>query len=355
MVPTGSLYHVIVNGMAYPTDLATLRQWVQQGRVRPETLVGKGTMKPIPAREVPALREAFAQVAPPTYAPPTPPSYAPPQPQNSGYSQPYVPPTPPPPSYAPPSGGYGQSYAPPSNPQLQNSGYAQPYAPPTPPSPPAYAPPQSQNSGYSQPYTTAPSLNAPTPPPRPAASGTMAPLQPFHRDYAASASSGYSQPYAQPVSAPVYGAVSPLLATGTFPNEFHKQDDRYIDAMTKIRTGWITGLVIASLTFLMVSVVVLSGKSFAGLSAFGYIDVLIGLGLSFGIYCKSRICAASMVIYYVLSKIVMMVLVSDSGPGATRGAGMIVVPIFITIALVQGAIGTFKYHELKAEAERGRF
>lgn len=324
MVPTGSLYHVIVNGMAYPTDLATLRQWIQAGRVRPDTLVGKGTMKPIPAREVPALRDCFTQAAPPSYAPPTPPSYAPPQPQNSGYSQPYAPPTPPP-SYAPPSGGFTQSYAPPSNPQLQNS-------------------------GYSQPYTTAPSLNAPTPPPRPPASQTMAPLQPFHPGYSAAAASGYSQPYAQPVTAPAYGAVPAYVAAEPFPNEFHKQDSRYVEAMKMIKAGWIAGVVVGSLTFLFTTLVVLTGKSALGLNAFAYIDVFIAYGLAFGIFCKSRVCAILMVVYYILSKIALMA--AAGGPPNVAG---VVVPIALTICFIQAAVGTFKYHELKADAARGQF
>ncbi len=385
MVPTGSLYQVIVNGMAYPTDLPTLRQWVQQGRVRPETLVGKGTMKPIPAREVPALRDCFAQAAPPSYAAPTPPSYAPPQPQNSGYSPPYASQTQPPPSYAPPSGGFTQPYAPPSNPQLQNSGYSQPYTPATPPSPPAYpspqpqnsgysqpyasqtqpppsyappsggygqayAPPsnpQLQNSGYSQPYTTAPSLNAPTPPPKPPASQTMAPLQPFQQGYSAS---GYSQPYAQPVSAPAYGAVSPFPTAEPFPNEFHKQDSRYVDAMKKIKAGWITGVVLGVLTFLIITVVVWAGVDFLGISALMYIDVLIIFGLAFGIFFKSRTCAVLMVVYYIVSKLLMI-----AEMGAPKNVASLALPIAITIIYIQAVVGTFKYHELKAEAARGQF
>lgn len=322
MVPTGSLYQVIVNGMAYPTDLPTLRQWVQQGRVRPETLVGKGTMKPIPAREVPALRDCFAQVAPPSYAAPNPPSYAPPQPQNSGYSQPYPSQTQPPPSYAPPSGGFTQPYAPPSNPQLQNS-------------------------GYSQPYTTAPSLNAPTPPPKPPASQTMAPLQPFQQGYSAS---GYTQPYAQPVSAPAYGAVSPFPTAEPFPNDFHKQDSRYVDAMKKIKAGWITGVVLGVLTFLIVTVVVWAGVDFLGIGAFMYIDVLIIFGLAFGIFFKSRTCAVLMVIYYIVSKLLMI-----AEMGAPKNIAGLALPIAITIIYIQAVVGTFKYHELKAEAARGQF
>ncbi len=279
MVPTGGLYHVIVEGMAYPTDLDTLRQWIQQGRVTPETLVGKGTMKPIPAREVPALREFFQSAAPPPYAPPT------------GYPPPYQQPAPP------------QPYPP---------QYQQPYAPP---SSPAYAPPTSS-------YGAAPAYS-------PAAAPA---------------------PYGQ---APVYGTVPAYVNSyeEPFPNARHKQDPRLTDALKKIKTGWIMGVIVGILTFLIVTVVVVTNTSIAGLNVFSYLDVVIVFGLSFGIYRNSRVCAVLMVMYYILNKIIMLAS-APSGPNAVGG---ILVPIFITIGFVQAAIGTFKYHELKAEAESGQW
>jgi serine/threonine-protein kinase len=385
MVPTGSLYHVIVNGMAYPTDLPTLRQWIQEGRIQPDTLIGKGTMKPIAAREVPALREFFAVPPPPAYAPPPPPSYAPPTnpnvyaPASGGYTQPYAPPTnpyptntgytqpspsfPPPASHPPPTGGYTQPYAPPTNPYPSNTGYTQPspsFPPPASHPPPTggytqpYAPPTNpypSNTGYTQP---APSFPPPAShmPPQPPSAGQFQPQQPILRpaSYAPPQPSAYGQPYARPATAPAYGTVAPYPSVNSFPTEAHKQDSRYIEAMKKIKAGWITGVVQGVLTFLIVSIVVVSGADFLGISAFMYIDVLVIFGLTFGIFFKSRTCAVLMVIYYIVSKVLMI-----AEMGAPKNIASLALPIAITIIYIQAVVGTFKYHELKAEAERGRF
>jgi hypothetical protein len=91
--PSGQ-YRVIVEGVAYQTDLETLKQWVREGRIGAYMLVTKDGGSPMAARETPELREFFQPARP---APPPPPvappprANVPPPSQPSPYQQPYQP------------------------------------------------------------------------------------------------------------------------------------------------------------------------------------------------------------------------------------------------------------------------
>lgn len=105
----------------------------------------------------------------------------------------------------------------------------------------------------------------------------------------------------------------------------------------KIRNAWIAGLVSAATTLVFV-LVAMSGTNLFGFSAMQLIDVGIILGLTFGIYKKSRICAVLMLVYFVIAKIDLM-LQPDVG---TRGIFLSLVFFYFYL---QGVIGTFAYHK----------
>lgn len=91
MYPQPEQYQIVIEGMAYRTDLETLKQWTREGRVGPYTMVTRGTGSPMAARETPELREFFqpsrpgpAVAAPPPVRPTV--GYGAPMPP---YQQPY--------------------------------------------------------------------------------------------------------------------------------------------------------------------------------------------------------------------------------------------------------------------------
>ncbi len=58
-------WQVNLNGQVYTTDLATLRQWMTQGRVPPQAYVRQGEQDWMPAAQVPELRDVPSRKTPP--------------------------------------------------------------------------------------------------------------------------------------------------------------------------------------------------------------------------------------------------------------------------------------------------
>lgn len=106
--------------------------------------------------------------------------------------------------------------------------------------------------------------------------------------------------------------------------------------LKKIRNAWIAGLVSAAVTLIFVLIAV-AGTSLIGMSVYQLFDVAVILGLAFGIYKKSRICAVLMLAYFVWAKIVLIRL------GHANGSGLFMAAVFFYFYL-QGVIGTFAYH-----------
>jgi hypothetical protein len=78
------------------------------------------------------------------------------------------------------------------------------------------------------------------------------------------------------------------------------------------------------------------GVEIAGLSKFMIVDVALILGLSLGIWYKSRLCAISLLLYYVIGKIASLTAHSSS-------VSSIGIAIMFTIAFYKGVLGTFSY------------
>lgn len=110
------------------------------------------------------------------------------------------------------------------------------------------------------------------------------------------------------------------------------------DVEKKIKSAWIAACISGAIT-LVVTLIAVSGTEILGFDAWSLLDVGMIFALAFGIYKKSRACAVTMLAYFVLSKIILMV---ESG----KPSGLLMALIF-GYYFWQGVEGTFTYHKLK--------
>lgn len=137
-----------------------------------------------------------------------------------------------------------------------------------------------------------------------------------------------------------YTPSNPTLALpGDAPGD--SEDGVAPEILKKIRNAWIAGLITAAMT-LLVTMMAVFGIRLLGFNALNFVDVALVLGLTYGIYRKSRACAVLMVVYFVASKIYLMVLT-----GKPTG---IVMGLVFTYFYVQGVIGTFAYRKHMQQA-----
>lgn len=95
------------------------------------------------------------------------------------------------------------------------------------------------------------------------------------------------------------------------------------------------GMVIACFTLLALGLSV-SGVLETGLDAWAIIDVAALLGLSAGVYCKSRVCAVTLFLYYVVGKIAMFVSAPRFSPGG------IAMSLYFAGLFGRGAMASFE-------------
>ncbi len=113
-------------------------------------------------------------------------------------------------------------------------------------------------------------------------------------------------------------------------------------AQTRIRNAWIAGVISASMT-LVASLLPLVGISLVGFNLWNLTDFFLIAGLAFGISRRSRTCALLMLVYFVISKIM---LISRTGNVASAAVGAIFVYFYF-----EGVRATFAWHQLtKAES-----
>jgi hypothetical protein len=114
--------------------------------------------------------------------------------------------------------------------------------------------------------------------------------------------------------------------------------------LKKIRNAWIAAAISAGITLSFVFLAI-SGTSIAGVSAWEFLDVALAAGLAFGIYKKSRTCAVAMLVYFIISRVLV---ISETGK-----LGSIVIALAFLYFFVQGVIGTFAYHKHIKRPETG--
>jgi len=112
------------------------------------------------------------------------------------------------------------------------------------------------------------------------------------------------------------------------------------EILKKIKGAWIAGCVSSGITLIVV-LIAMSGTSLFGIDAWSLFDVAFMLGLSYGVYRKSRTCAILLLALFVAGKILMW-----TQTGAP--SGLLLAIIFFWLFL-QGVIGTFQFHSWKSE------
>lgn len=110
------------------------------------------------------------------------------------------------------------------------------------------------------------------------------------------------------------------------------------NAQSKIRNAWIAGLVSTFMT-LGATVYVLTGRPFLNFSIWNFLDVLLLLILTFGIYQKSRLAAVLMLVYFLASRILTWFTLPPSI------ISLVVSAIFVYVYF-EGIRGTMAYHGL---------
>ena len=105
--------------------------------------------------------------------------------------------------------------------------------------------------------------------------------------------------------------------------------------LQKIRNAWIACLISLAMTLLLTAIGMVGGSA-NGSNAWQLIDVALIAGLAFGIYRKSRACAVGMFIYFLVSKVL---IIMERG----AGGGLILGVVFLYFYW-QGISGTFAYY-----------
>jgi len=111
-------------------------------------------------------------------------------------------------------------------------------------------------------------------------------------------------------------------------------------ALKYIKSAWGLAIVCSLITLLGIIISVLGNNNFLGSSLYDLIDVVFLLGIAFGVYKKSRVCAVILFIYFALSKIYML----SSG---MSNIGGLMVSIAFGTCFFQGIRGTIHYHKNK--------
>ena len=111
-------------------------------------------------------------------------------------------------------------------------------------------------------------------------------------------------------------------------------------ANAAIRTAWKMSLVSIGVTIAL-TLVYASGGSLADIDWWNWIDIVLMLALTFGVYKKHRASAVTLFAYYVVSKIYVWIIY-----GVFLG-----VPIAAIFAyfFFRGVQGVFAYHRLTNE------
>jgi serine/threonine-protein kinase len=113
------------------------------------------------------------------------------------------------------------------------------------------------------------------------------------------------------------------------------------DVLKRIKHGWVAGLVSIAITTLF-TVLALAGANPLGLDAWAFVDVVIMLGLVYGMYRKSRVCAVLIFLFFALNKIIMW-----TESGSVSGLPLAVVFFWY---YGQAIRGTFAYHRIVGDA-----
>jgi hypothetical protein len=135
----------------------------------------------------------------------------------------------------------------------------------------------------------------------------------------------------------------PVYSQPIQSGDYHK---KLKEAEWGIRVAWIAGLVSSLLTLVFVLVLTQQAQSrgmAVKLQPLFFFEVALGFALTFGIFKRNLICAAAMLIYFCLSKVVQWMT-----PGVKLNSVAVFVAICLICCYIQGVIGCVKYRKLRA-------
>ncbi|GEM_PF-2045228 len=125
--------------------------------------------------------------------------------------------------------------------------------------------------------------------------------------------------------------------------DYHK---KLKEAEWGIRVAWIAGLVSSIVTLIFVLLLFQQGQArgmVMKLQPLFFFEVALSFGLTFGIYKKNLICAALMLAYFCLSKILQWMT-----PEVKLNSIAVFVAICLICCYINGVIGCVKYRKLRA-------
>jgi len=102
-----------------------------------------------------------------------------------------------------------------------------------------------------------------------------------------------------------------------------------------IRNAWIAALVAAGFTILLMLLPCIGNGLTSHVNIYQLVDVFILLGLSFGVFKRSRICVIMLFIYAVLNEIYIIKI----------GMNPSLIRIIFIYFYLQGLIAIFKWHK----------
>lgn len=113
----------------------------------------------------------------------------------------------------------------------------------------------------------------------------------------------------------------------------------------KIRHAWVAAVFSGSVTLIFALVAMNVGSDLGvGFSEWMLVDVVLIFGLAYGISRKSRVCATTMFLYFLGSKIYIW-----SASGSASGLPLAFVFLYF---FYQGMAATFEYHKLQEAGAR---
>lgn len=121
-------------------------------------------------------------------------------------------------------------------------------------------------------------------------------------------------------------------------------EDRDLTKLHKhIRNAWIAGCISASITLLVsvLSIFFPDITAKTGIDAWSIVDAILIAGLSYGMYRENRFCAAGLLVYFIVAKIIMAI---DTQNFQGVAQGLVFIYFFF-----QGAVASFQLRKYKIE------
>lgn len=125
------------------------------------------------------------------------------------------------------------------------------------------------------------------------------------------------------------------LVEPTPPDETEKALKKAND---QIKAAWGAGLVTAGFTAVGILAITIFEIELMGISLWSFLDVAVILGISYGVYRKSRVCAVLLFAFFLLSKLAIFI---QAGKMPN-----ILFTIFMGVLFYHGIPGTLAYHRL---------